>query len=405
MNEQLPTAALPDPHNYLVAALDVIEREAVRAPSVDWPLVRAGAQQLAAGATSTAGTYPAIEFALRALQDQHSFLKRPDQQHGVTPGGFGLKYIRGTVARVYPGSPAAQAGLHVGDRILAMNGMPVGAGLNEGLPRQGEASVTSQRRGSQEIRTAHLPRAPFSLNRLPQGRLLHPGVAWLDLPDHGGDGTLPDGRLYQDVVQRLIAELGTAGAERWIVDLRLNEGGNMYPMLAGIGPLVGEGRLGAFVRDDASWAWAYHAGAASVDGHVNCRVSGEPLAPLAPGVPVAVLISPLLPVSGEIMAISFKGRPGTRFFGEPTQGLTSANSPYPLADGAELWLATSYEADRTGQLYTAEVHPDVEVVTAWENYLTERDTVLLAALGWLGVLLDDEYRGFDFRRTPGAAPQ
>ncbi|GGO41859.1 S41 family peptidase [Deinococcus humi] len=48
-----------------------------------------------------------------------------------------------------------------------------------------------------------------------------------------GDGTLPDGRLYQDVVQDLIAELGAAGAERWIIDLRLNEGGNMYPMLAG----------------------------------------------------------------------------------------------------------------------------------------------------------------------------
>ncbi|GGO41479.1 S41 family peptidase [Deinococcus humi] len=403
MNEQLPTDAFPDPHDYLVAALDVIEREAVRANAVDWPSVRAGAQQLAAGTTTTAGTYPAIEFALRALQDQHSFLKRPNQQHGVTPGGFGLKYIRGTVARVYPGSPAARADFQVGDRILAVNGTPVGAGLNEGLPRQGEATVTSQRRGSQEIRTAHLLRAPFGLNRLPQGRLLHPGVAWLDLPDHGGNGTLPDGRLYQDVVQGLIAELGAAGAEQWIVDLRLNEGGNMYPMLAGIGPLVGEGRLGAFVRDDASWAWAYHAGAASVDGHVNCRVSGEPLAPLAPGVPVAVLISPLTGSSGEIMAISFKGRAGTRFFGEPTQGLTSANSPYPLADGAELWLATSYEADRTGQLYTAEVHPDVNVVMEWENYLTKGDAVLLAALGWLGVSLHGERPDFDFQLIPGAA--
>lgn len=374
---------VPPPNAYLDAALDVIEREAVRAATVHWPSVRAEAHQLAASAATTAETYPAIEFALRALQDRHSFLRRPDQQHGVTPGGFGLKYVRGTIARVYPGSPAAQAGLRVGDRVLAINDIPVGAGINQELPRQGDATVTSQPRGSHQVRTVHLPRASFSLNRLPQGRMLRPGVAWLDLPDHGGDGTLPDGRLYQDVVQQLITEFCAAGAQRWVVDLRLNEGGNMYPMLAGIGPLAGESRLGAFVRDDASWAWAYHDGAASVDGHVNSRVSGAPHAVLAPEVPVAVLISPLTGSSGEILAISFKGRAATRFFGEPTQGLTSANSPYPLADGAELWLATSYEADRTGQLYTAEVHPDVHVPTDWGEYLTEKDAVLLAALEWV----------------------
>lgn len=134
-------------------------------------------------------------------------------------------------------------------------------------------------------------------------------------------------------------------------------------MLAGTGPLTGKGRLGAFVRDEASWSWAHHDGAASVDGHVNCRVSGEPQATLAPEVPVAVLNPPLTGSGGEIMAISFKERPGTRFSGEPTRGLTSSNSPYPLADGAELWPATSHEADRTGQLSTADVRPDVNVVT------------------------------------------
>jgi hypothetical protein len=31
-----------------------------------------------------------------------------------------------------------------------------------------------------------------------------------------------------------------------VVDLRSNSGGNMWPMIAGIGPVVGEGHLGAF---------------------------------------------------------------------------------------------------------------------------------------------------------------
>lgn len=208
-------------------------------------------------------------------------------------------------------------------------------------------------------------------------------MAWLDLPDHGGDGTLPDGRLYPDLVQGLIAELHAAGAAQWIVDLRLNEGGNMYPMLAGIGPLTGESILGAFVRDDAAWPWAYEAGVASVDGHVNSRVTGVPNPTFPAQVPVAVLLSPLTSNSGEIVAISFKGRPCTRFFGEATQALTSANSPFPLTDGAELWLATTYEADRTGQQYQGAVEPDVGVETEWVTYRSNQDAALRAALNWL----------------------
>lgn len=374
------------PAAYLDAALDVVQREAVRSSAVDWPVVRAEAHHLSAHARTTAETYPALELVLRALGDHHSFLMRPGQSAAATPGGFGLKYLRGVIARIYAGSPAEQAGLQVGDRVLTVNGTPVGEGINREMPRQGNAVLTVQAPGAREVRTVHLTRSPFTLNRLPQGRLLRPGVGWLDLPDHGGDGTLPDGRLYPDVVQGLIAELHAAGAATWIVDLRLNEGGSMYPMLAGIGPLVGEGVLGAFVRDDASWPWAYEAGAASVDGHMNSRVTGAPYPTFPAEVPVAVLLSPLTSSSGEIVAISFKGRGRTRFFGEATQGLTSANSPFPLADGAELWLATTYEADRTGQHYRGAVEPDVQVRTDWGTYLSGEDAVLRAALNWLEVL-------------------
>ncbi len=371
---------------YLDAALDVIQREAVRSSAVDWPAVRAEAHRLARHARTTAETYPAIERVLQALGDHHSFLMHPGQSFAATPGGFGLKYLRGVIARIYADSPAEHAGLQVGDRVLTVNGTPVGAGMNRELPRQGDAALTVQPYGTRAIRTVHLARAPFTLNRLPQGQLLCPGVAWLDLPDHGGDGTLPDGRVYPDVVQGLIAELHAAGAAKWIVDLRLNEGGNMYPMLAGIGPLAGEGVLGAFERDDTSWPWAYEGGAASVDGHVNSRVTGAPYPTFPAEVPVAVLLSPLTSSSGEIMAISFKGRACTRFFGEATQGLTSANSPFPLPDDAELWLATSYEADRTGQHYQTAVEPDVEVLTDWRTYRSGEDAVVRVALNWLEAL-------------------
>lgn len=386
MTQQLPTDTTQPAgsiEDYLNAALDLIESDAVRSASVDWTTVRAEAHRLAANATTSAEIYPAIEFALSALQDRHSFLQRPAQQHGTSSGGFGIKYVQGVIARVYPGSPADHAGLQVGDRILTINDRPVGQGVNQEMPRAGDLSITYKAHHTSDVKRVRLCRAPFGMNRVPQGRLVRPGVAWIDLPDHGGDGTLPDGRLYQDVVQAVIADLCGAGAQKWMVDLRLNEGGNMYPMLAGIGPLAGEGPLGAFVRDYSAWPWVYQDGAVSVDGQVNSRVTGQPHPPLDANVPVAVLLSPLTSSSGEIVALSFQGRPATRFFGEPTQGLTSANGPYPLSDGATIWLATCYEADRTGQVYTAEVHPDLLVPTEWGEYLTAQDEVMKAALAWL----------------------
>lgn len=386
MTQHLPTDAtqpIESIEDYLNTALDLMESDAVRSASVDWTTVRAEAHRLAANAVTTAETYPAIEYALSALQDRHSFLQRPAQPHGTSPGGFGIKYVQGVIARVYPGSPADHAGLQVGDRILTINDVPVGHGINQEMPRAGDISITYQPRTTPDEQRLHLRRAPFGMNRVPQGRLVRPDVAWIDLPDHGGDGTLPDGQLYQDVVQDIIAKLYRAGARKWIVDLRLNEGGNMYPMLAGIGPLTGEGPLGAFVRDGETWPWVYQDGAVSVDGQVNSRVTGQSHPPLDAETRIAVLLSPLTSSSGEIVALSFQGRPATRLFGEPTQGLTSANGPYPLSDGATIWLATCYEADRTGQVYTAEVHPDLLVRTEWADYLTPQDEVIQAAQAWL----------------------
>jgi C-terminal processing protease CtpA/Prc len=63
------------------------------------------------------------------------------------------------------------------------------------------------------------------------------------------------------------------------------------------------------------------------------------------------------------VAISFKGRPRTRSFGQPTNGLSSANGTFPLPDGATILLTTAIEADRTGKRYGEKVDPD-EIVAA-----------------------------------------
>ena len=76
-----------------------------------------------------------------------------------------------------------------------------------------------------------------------------------------------------------------------------------------------------------------------------------------PDPPVAVLIGPQTASSGEATALSFKGRPNTQFFGQPTAGFTPANRTFKLSDGAVLVLIVSWMTDRNGEKYP-NVTPD-----------------------------------------------
>jgi hypothetical protein len=84
-------------------------------------------------------------------------------------------------------------------------------------------------------------------------------VGYLLVPSFGGEESFnPEkaagfAKQLNDHVRRL-DEMGASG---WIVDLRFNSGGDMWPMLAGVGPLLNGNRVGAFVREgeeeDAKW--------------------------------------------------------------------------------------------------------------------------------------------------------
>ena len=79
---------------------------------------------------------------------------------------------------------------------------------------------------------------------------------------------------------------------------------------------------------------------------------------------VAVLIGPGTASSGEAVAVAFKGRVETRFFGLTTAGLATSNQTIPLPDGSVLMLTTAVFVDRAGYAYPDGVSPDVPVNAA-----------------------------------------
>jgi hypothetical protein len=54
----------------------------------------------------------------------------------------------------------------------------------------------------------------------------------------------PKAQSYALSLQQRISDILTNKPSGWIVDLRGNGGGNMWPMIAGIGPVLGSGTLG-----------------------------------------------------------------------------------------------------------------------------------------------------------------
>ncbi|MCK8495190.1 S41 family peptidase [Spirosoma sp. RP8] len=156
---------------------------------------------------------------------------------------------------------------------------------------------------------------------------------------------------YAQALQEAIKAADSDQLVGWIVDLRGNRGGELYGMLAGIGPILGEGISGYFkYPDDTYGSWGYQDGTSFLDNNVIVRLP-TPYQLKKSNPKVAVLTNPETASSGEGIAIAFKGRANTQSFGLPTCGVSSANAPIKLSDGARLTLTIGVVADRTKTVY------------------------------------------------------
>jgi len=191
---------------------------------------------------------------------------------------------------------------------------------------------------------------------------------------------------FCDKLQAILTELDALSPIGWIVDLRDNDGGNMWPMLAGIGPLLGEGEVGSFDYGSDSLSWWYRDGAAGCGVATICRTTDINYRLRQPIPKVAVLIGPRTASSGEAIAVAFSARPNTRSFGLPTAGLSTGNATLQLSDGAVMYLTTSVYADRSGRQYGGTLTPDLEVPATNPSpkpALPASDTTIDAAVAWL----------------------
>lgn len=205
------------------------------------------------------------------------------------------------------------------------------------------------------------------------------------------DETVPEGIGYirfpfcignEEQVQQYISSItnklaaqNTKNCKGWIVDLRNNFGGNMWPMLAAAGPLLGNGIQGYFITADNKISqWEYKDGKALCDTIMlaqNPHVISLPIK----NPKIAVLIDNKTASSGEAMAVVFKGLPNARFFGEKTYGVSTGCDSFTLSDGSRINLATSVFADRNKNKYGESIMPDLACSS---------EAALGKAIEWIG---------------------
>ncbi len=297
----------PPPQDYLLEALLMLQHNHYRSDDADWDVLRAEAAEVFyAGGRNIPAAHAAIRHVIEGLGERHSYLATPD--------------------------------MVAADRAYAL----------------GQNSSESVESADDAGRTEPAPQP------VPIWRAVNGGIGYVALPalnmNRGGSELAA---RYAAALTDGLSQLDEDASCGWIVDLRGNEGGNMWPMLAGLDPLLGEAPFGFFIQRGRELPWARTA-----DGIATVQ---EVHAAIAPAFelrnadkPLAVVLSGRTSSSGEMVALALIGRDGVRTFGQPSGGYSTANSTYPLADGAMLVITVANAADRTGQVADGPLIPDSE---------------------------------------------
>ena len=175
----------------------------------------------------------AVSGLLGELHDPHSVfldpkrLSRLDESTSGHYAGVGIQMdVRDsgiTVVATLPGTPAEQAGMTSGDRIVEIDGKPThGLTSDEALktlrgPAGTPVKVTVDRPGMTTPLSFTLTRREILVNPVQHALMLNDGVGYLDLTVFSAEAAVD--------LQRAADSLRTAGARALVLDLRGNPGG------------------------------------------------------------------------------------------------------------------------------------------------------------------------------------
>lgn len=207
-------------------------------------------------------------------------------------------------------------------------------------------------------------------------------VLYVRIPANSSGDDFGEMQASAQEIQNLICKAYHAEIKGWIIDLRLNTGGNMYPMILGIRQLLGEGVFASVLkRNGDKETWQLN-GNAIYESEKKITALKSSCLPELTKEKVALLTSEITGSSGEIVALAFLGRENTRIIGEESAGYMTSNELYRLPFGTFLLLSEGVETDRKSRIIKS-ILPDQVMVEGDDFKELDRDAKVKAALEWL----------------------
>ena len=306
---------------YLDRSLQIIQKNALNSKSVNWKVLRENVFSKASGATRYEDILPIYPYIFEQIDDHHGSLKFRNKTYSWNKNDrIPVSEIIKTATQKYSSIRSEKIGKEVGYILI---------------PGNNDFSGKSMDSISKSIKTA-------------------------------------------------IANINNKDIKGWIIDLRINTGGNMYPMIAGLAEFIGEGRVGGFVTPmhQPDGDWIIKNGIFYVDSVRVSPVKYEGY-PVRQGIPIAVLIGGHTASSGEMTAISTIGRNNSILIGEPSAGFTTTNLGFVLNDYSGLNLAVDYASDRQGKVYPKKINPDILVLNGDNFEVLSKDKKVRRANRWI----------------------
>ena len=347
---------------------------------LDWAAVKISTELVISAGIPNEQFYELMNDVIVSLNDDHSYFLSPqeardedDEYQGKGEYvGIGILSDQNMtkhyayVLQVLPDSPAQRAGIQAHDHILSIDGKPViddKGNLYLSLlrgPVGSQVSVTVQSPGG-EARTVSVARARLPASFPVESRIL-PGakrIGYVLIPTFFEEDM---GDRVRDALRQLMKGGRLDGL---IVDMRINNGGAYPVLMTNLGFLT-TGNVGALVN-----RWGTRD---LLNVHAERLGNSQT-------VPLVVLIGPSTQSYAEVYAGALRAKGRVKLIGQHSAGNIETLHGHDFEDGSEAWIAEETFRLPNGTNWEGKgLAPDVTVDKGWDEYTSENDPAISAAV-------------------------
>ncbi|WP_343531353.1 S41 family peptidase [Pedobacter sp.] len=212
-------------------------------------------------------------------------------------------------------------------------------------------------------------------------QLIDGRYGYIRIPGNNDFGFKKVDSIANDIVSN-INLIDSKNIKGWIVDLRVNTGGNMYPIMLALKEFIGNDVIfGGFrnAQNKSTGSWEIKGNRLLIDEILLERKSRLNY-PDKTHTPIVILTSGYTASAGEMTAISFIGRPNVYLVGEPTANYTTAVQGFEIGKAAAINLSTDYVIDRNHKIYKNSIVPDFEILNGDNFENIDKDAKIRKAL-------------------------